>query len=141
MRGTISGSSVNKARRSAFEIGNFDAKTFEIRALDPRFLARDRGSQADVFRVMRLDFRADAVLQRRDDFPARRVIFRIRRKNEHHVQRQAHRIALDLHVALLHDVEKSDLNFPGEIGQLVDGEDSAVRARQKPEVNRQFVAQ
>ena len=88
---------------------------------------------------MRLNFRADAVFERRDDFAARRVIFRVCRKNQHHVQRQAHRITFYLHVAFLHDVEKSDLDFSRQIGQFVDRKNSAIGARQQAEMNRQFV--
>ena len=90
---------------------------------------------------MRHDLGADAILQRRDDLAARRVVFRVRRKHQHHIQRQAHRITLNLHVAFLHDVEESNLDLAGEIGQLVDGKDAAIGARQQPVVNRQFVAQ
>jgi hypothetical protein len=43
--------------------------------------------------------------------------------------RQTHGITLNLHVAFLHDVEECDLNLAGEIGQFVDGEDAAIRAR------------
>jgi len=46
-----------------------------------------------------------------------------------------------LNVAFLHDVEQAYLNFSGEIRELVHGEDSAVRARQKAVVNCKFVAQ
>ena len=78
---------------------------------------------------MRRDLRPDAVLQRRNDFTARRVILWIGRKDEHHIERQAHRITLNLHIAFLHDIEEANLNFAGEIGQLVDCKDAAVRAR------------
>ena len=92
-------------------------------------------------RIVRHDLGADAILQRRDDLSARGVVFRVRRKHQHHVQRQAHRITLNLHVAFLHDVEESDLNLAGEIGQFVDREDAAIRARQQTVMNRQLVAQ
>ncbi len=90
---------------------------------------------------MRANFRADAVLERRDDFSARRVIVRIRREDQQHVERHAHRIALNLNVAFLHDVEQADLNFSGQVGQFVHGEDAAIGARQQAIVNREFVAQ
>ena len=60
---------------------------------------------------------------------------------QHHVQRQTHRVALNLDVALLHDVEETNLNLAGKIWQLVDRKDPAIRARQQPIVNRQLVAQ
>ena len=56
------------------------------------------------------------------------------------VERQAHRVALNLHVAFLHDVEQADLNLSGEIGQFIDGEDAAVGARQQSVVHGEFAA-
>ena len=88
---------------------------------------------------MRANFGADAVFQRRDDFSARRVILRVRGEDQQHVQRQPHRIALNLHVAFLHDVEQAHLNFSRQVGQFVDGEDSAVRAGQQAVMNGQLV--
>jgi hypothetical protein len=46
-----------------------------------------------------------------------------------------------LHVALLHDVEESDLNFAGEVGDFVDGEDTAVSAGKEAVVHRQLAAE
>src|SRR2546430_5896374 len=43
--------------------------------------------------------------------------------------------------SLLHDVEQADLHFAGKIGELVQREDSAVRARQHAVVNRELVAE
>src|SRR5205823_7017830 len=57
------------------------------------------------------------------------------------VEVQAHRIAFDLDVAFLHDVEQSHLDLPGEIGQLVEGEHAAVRPWQQPEMHRQLVGE
>ena len=88
---------------------------------------------------MRANFRADAVFERRNNFPARRVVFGIRGENKQHVQRQPQRIAFNLYIALLHDVEEANLNFSCEIRQFVDGEDTAIRARQKAIVDRQLV--
>ena len=88
---------------------------------------------------MRANFRADAVLQRSDDFAARGVVLRIRGKDEQHVERQAQRVALNLDVAFLHDVEQADLNFSCEVGQFVDGEDAAIGAGQQAVMNGQLV--
>ena len=88
---------------------------------------------------MRADLAADAVFQRRDDLAARRIVFRIRREHQHHIQRQADRIALNLHVAFLHDVEQAHLDLARQIGQFVDGENPAIGARQQAVVDRQFV--
>ena len=90
---------------------------------------------------MRRNLRADAVFQRRDDFSTSRVIFRVRRENEHHVERQTHRKTFNLHVAFLHYVEKSDLNLSRQIGKFVDRKNSAIRPRQKSVKNRQFIRQ
>ena len=89
---------------------------------------------------MRANFAADAVLERRDDLAARRVILGIGGEDEQHVERQANRVALNLDVAFLHDVEEADLNLAGEIGQFVDGEDAAIGAGQQAVVDGQFVA-
>ena len=94
-----------------------------------------------LFRIVRHDLGADSIFQRRDDLAARRVVFRVCRKHQHHVQRQTHRITLNLHVAFLHDVEEADLDLAGEIGQLIDRKDAAIGAWQQAVVNRQFVAQ
>ena len=90
---------------------------------------------------MRADFRTDAVLERRDDLAARRVVFRVGGKDQHHVEPQADRVALNLDVAFLQDVEEADLDFAGEVGQFVDGEDAAIGPRQQPVVHRQFVGE
>ena len=45
------------------------------------------------------------------------------------------REAADLQVALLEDVEEADLDARREVGQLVDGEDAAVGARDDAEVD------
>ena len=98
-------------------------------ALDPRFLRGDGHAFFDGGGIVRANFAADAILERRDDLSARRVVLRIRGEDQQHVERQANRVALNLDVAFLHDVEQADLNFAGEIGQFVDGEDAAIGAR------------
>ena len=109
--------------------------------VSPRFLRGDRHRVVARLRVVRADLRADAVLERRDDLAARRVVLGVRGEDHQHVQRQADRIALDLHVAFLQDVEQAHLDLAGEVGQLVDGEDAAVGARQQAVVHRQLVAE
>jgi hypothetical protein len=88
---------------------------------------------------VRADLGADAVLERRDDLAARRVVLGVGAEHQQHVERQAHRVALDLDVALLEDVEEAHLDLAREVGQLVDREDAAVGPRQQPEVHRQLV--
>src|SRR5437879_9202167 len=85
------------------------------------------------------NLRADTVFQRRNDFSARRVVLGIRGKNEEHIERKPQRIALNLNVAFLHDVEEAHLNFSSQVGKFVDGENAAIGAREKAVVNREFV--
>ena len=110
-------------------------------ALRPRFLRRDRNALVDRRGIVRADLGADAVFQRRDDFAARGVVLGIGAEHERHIQRQPHRIALNLHVAFLHDVEQADLNFAREVRQFVDGEDAAIGARQQSVMHRELAAQ
>src|SRR5712692_1987218 len=81
----------------------------------------------------------DAILERRDDLPASGVVFGVRREHEHYVQRHSNRIALNLDIAFLHYVKQSDLHLACQVGQLIDREDTPVRARQQPVVNCQLV--
>ena len=90
---------------------------------------------------MRADLRADAVLQRRDDLAARRVVLGVGAEHQQHVERQPDRVAFDLHVPFLEDVEQAHLDLAGEVRQLVDREDPAVGPRQQPVVHRQLVRQ
>ena len=84
---------------------------------------------------------AEAVLQRRDDPAAVRVVLRVGRRDEHHVEREPDLVAADLDVALLEHVEQTDLDALGEVGELVDREDAAVRARHEAVVDRQLVGE
>ncbi len=49
-------------------------------ALNPRFLRRNLDAFLDRRRIVRANLRPDAILQRRDDLAARRVILRVRLK-------------------------------------------------------------
>ena len=92
-------------------------------------------------RVVRAHLRAEAVLERGDDAPAVRVVLGIRRGDDEEVERQAHQVASDLDVSLLHDVEEPHLDALGEIRQLVQDEDAAVRPREQAVVDRQLVGE
>src|SRR6267142_1849406 len=83
---------------------------------DPGFLRGDGHAFFDAGGVVRANFGADAVFERRDDFAAGGVVLGIGGEDEEDVERKAERIALNLDVALLHDVEEADLNFSGEVG-------------------------
>src|SRR6266436_5212077 len=106
---------------------------------NPGFLGGDGHAFFNGGRVMRANFGADAVFERRNDFAAGGVVLGIGGEDEEHVERKAERIALNLDVAFLHDVEEADLNFSGEIGEFVDGKDAAIGAREKAVVNGKFV--
>ena len=86
-------------------------------------------------RVVRADLGAEPVLERGDDATAVGVVLRVRARDDQGVQRQPQHVAADLDVALLHHVEHRDLDPLGEVGQLVDGDDSPVRTRDQPEVD------
>ena len=104
-------------------------------------LADDRELVVEGPRVVRPDLRAEAVLERGDDPAARRVVLGVGAGDHEQVERQADGEAADLDVALLEDVEQADLDPLGEVGQLVDREDPAVRARDQAVVEGQLVAQ
>ncbi len=110
-------------------------------AIGPRFLRRDGDGVGSRRRVVGPNLGTDAVFERRNDFAARRVVFRIGREHQHDVELQANRVALHLNIALLQDVEEPHLNLAGQIGQFVDGEDAAIGARQQAIVHGQFVGQ
>ncbi len=105
----------------------------------PRFLRRDRHGIGPSRGIVRPDFRADAILQRRDDLAPGGVVLGIRGKRHQDVERKPHGVALYLDVPFLQDVEQADLDLAGEVRQLVDGEDAAVGARQQAVVHRQLV--
>src|ERR1700730_14889185 len=108
-------------------------------AAHPRFLRRDGHPFFESRWIVRANLCADAVLERSDDFSARGVILRIRGKHQQHIERQPQRIALNLNVAFLHYVKQADLNLSGQVGQLVDGKNAAVCARQQAIVDGQLV--
>ena len=98
-----------------------------------RLLADDADLGVQLQRVVGADLRAEAVLQRGDDPPAVGVVLGVGAGDDHHVERQPQRVAAHLDVALLHHVEHRHLDALGEVGQLVDRDDAAVRPRDEPE--------
>ncbi|CAB4743628.1 unannotated protein [freshwater metagenome] len=90
---------------------------------------------------MGADLGAEAVLEGRDDAAAIRVVLRVRAGDHEQVERQSQRVAAHLDIALLEHVEQGHLDALGEIGQLVHGEDAAVRARHEAEVDGLRVAE
>src|ERR1700687_3238249 len=87
------------------------------------------------------DLGADAVFQRSDDFSARGVILGIGGENEENIEREAQGITLNLNVAFLHDVEEPDLNFSGEVGELIDSKDAAIGTREKAVVDGELIGE
>ena len=85
---------------------------------------------------MRLDQRADAVLELRDHLAAAVVRRRVGGEEDQHVDVELDRVAADLHVALFEDVEQADLHQLVQLRDLVHGEDAAVHARDQAEVQR-----
>ena len=94
-----------------------------------------------VFGVVRADLAADAVLERGDDLAAGGVVLGVGGEDDGDVEREADGIALNLDVALLHDVEERDLDLAGEVGEFVDGEDAAVGAREQAVVHGELGAE
>ena len=90
---------------------------------------------------MGADLGAEPVLQRGDDPAAVGVVLGVGRGHQQHVERQPQRVAADLDVALLHHVQQRDLDALGEVGQLVDRDDAAVRPRDQAEVDGLRVAE
>src|ERR1035438_6287323 len=109
------------------------------RPIEPGFLLRDGDALLQHGGIVGADLAADAVLERGDDLAARRVVFGIGGKDEQQVERQADGVAFNLHVAFLHDVEEPHLDFAGEIGKLVDGENAAVGRRRQAVVDGELV--
>ncbi len=60
-----------------------------VAALLPRFLLGDRHRVGPALRIVRANLGADAILERRDDLAARRVVLGIGGEDEQHVERQA----------------------------------------------------
>ena len=86
-------------------------------------------------------FGPNAVFQGSDDFSAGGVVLGIGRKNQRHVQLETHGVAFDLDVPLLQNVEKTHLNLPGQVGELVDGKQAPVGSRKQSVVDGQLVGE
>src|SRR3990172_10018913 len=105
----------------------------EVRSL----LLHDGDLRLHVLRVVGADLGAVAVLQRRDDAAAVRVVLWVGGSDDEDVQRQADTVAADLDVALLHDVQQPHLDALRQVRQLVDAEDAAVVAGDQAVVDRE----
>ena len=119
-------------------VGDFDLRG---RAGGPGLLRGDRDALFDVLGVVGADLAADAVFERGDDLAAGGVVLGVGGEDDGDVEGEADGVALNLHVALLHDVEEGDLDFSGEVGELVDGEDAAVGAGEQAVVHGELGAE
>ena len=119
-------------------MGDFDLGG---RTRGPGFLSGDRDALFDVLGVVGADLAADAVFEWCDDFAASGVVLRVGGEDDGYVEWEANGVALNLYVALLHDVEESYLNFAGEVWDLVDGEDTAVGAGEQAVVHGELAAE
>ena len=84
---------------------------------------------------------AVAVFEGGNDAAPVGVVLRVGSSDYENVQGQADAVALDLHVALLHQVEQADLDALGQVGQLVDAEDAPVGAGDQSVEDGGFVGQ
>ena len=132
---------VSSATSSSMNGGTTTVGTPPPRPKAVLLLADDRHLVLERPRVVGPDLRAEAILERRDDPAARRVVLGVGRGDHVEVERQADDEAADLDVALLEDVEQADLDPLGEVGQLVDRHDPAVGARDQAVVEGQLVGQ
>ena len=113
-----------------------------VAAVEPLLLlVDDRELVVEGPRIVRPDLRPEAVLERRDDPAAARVVLGVRARDDEQVEREADREAADLDVALLEDVQQAHLDPLGEVRQLVDREDPAVGARDQAVVEGHLVAE
>ena len=105
------------------------------------FLLHDLDLGLGVAGVVGADLRAVAVLEGGDDAAAVGVVLGVGGGDDDDVEREAEAVAADLDVALFHDVEEADLDALGEVGELVDGEDAAVVARDEAVVDGELVGE
>ena len=104
--------------------------------IDAGLLLHDVDAGRAVERIVRLNQRADAVLELRDHLAAAVVRRRVRGEQDQNVEVELNRIAANLHVALFEDVEQTDLHQFIEFGYLIHRKDAAVHTRNEAEVQR-----
>jgi hypothetical protein len=107
----------------------------------PGLLIHDPDLLVERLRVVGPNLGAEPILQRRHDPAPVRVVLRVGRGHQQQVEGQADPVAADLDVALLEDVEQRHLDPFGQVGELVDGHDAAVRPRDQAVVDGQLVGQ
>src|SRR5262245_27507624 len=120
-----------------YELGDQDPNRI---ALNPCFLLGYGNAVIEVHGIVGFDLGSDSIFERSNDLAAGSVILWICREHNNDIERQPHRIALNLNVALLHDIEQADLNLAGEIRQLVNSENSSIRSGKQTVVHTEFAA-
>ncbi len=81
----------------------------------------------------------NAILERRYQVAAVRVVFRVGREDDHQVERDPDVEASDLDIFFLHNVEEANLNARLQVRKLIDRKDTAIRARNNAEMNCTFM--
>ena len=104
-------------------------------------LVHDGDLFLDMARVVGMNLGAVAVFERSDDAAAVGVVLGVGGGHYVHVQGQADAVALDLDVALLHQVEEAHLDALGEVGQFIDGENTPVGAGHQAVMDGKFVGE
>ena len=102
--------------------------------VNPRFLFEHLDAEGAFTGVVGVDDGADPILELRDHLAGAVVGGGIGGEEEHHVDVELDRIATDLDVAFLEDVEHPHLDQFVELRQLVHGEDAAVHPGDEAEV-------
>src|SRR6185437_8479758 len=86
-------------------VRNFDITGGPLR---PGFLRGDGDGFLDGFGIVGANLAADAVFERSDDLATSGVILGVGTEDDSNVERQTDWVALNLHIAFLHDVEERD---------------------------------
>ncbi len=109
--------------------------------IDIALLLHDANLVFELARVVGANLRAKTVLKWGHDAAAVGVVFGVGGCHDEHIERQSHLVPANLHIPLFHDVQHPDLYPFREIGELVQGENTAVRAGDHPVVDRQLIRQ
>ncbi len=110
-------------------------------SLKPGILFDDIDAFLGILRVVRADDGADAVFEGGDDAAAVGVVFGVGGEDHANIEVEADGVAADLDVAFFEDVEEADLDFGGEVGEFIEGEDAAVGAGDEAEVHGGFIGE
>ena len=104
-------------------------------------LLHDGNLGADLVGVVSPDLRTEAVLERRNQAAAVGVVLGVGGRHYEDVQLEPDQVATNLDVTFLEHVQQTHLDSLREVGQLVDGEDAAIRLRHEAERQRTGVVE